>query len=101
MSLAYISLGSNEGDRIDWLNKALDLIAQTCGAIIKKSSVYETAAWGITAQPDFLNMVIQLQTDLRPHGLLAEMINIETLLGRRRDIKWGPRIIDIDILFYN
>ena len=64
MNTAYLSLGSNEGDRTLWLQKAIDLIETTCGAIIKKSSVYETAAWGITTQPDFLNMVVNIQTTL-------------------------------------
>ena len=101
MNNVYLLLGSNEGNRIDWFHKAIKLIEACCGAIVKNSSVYETKAWGITKQPDFLNMVVQLQTGISPEDLLAALINIEITLGRKRDIKWGPRIIDIDILLYN
>ena len=101
MNTAYLSLGSNEGDRPIWLQKAISLIEDTCGRIVKQSPVYETAAWGITTQPDFLNMVVNIQTTLLPAALLNEILNIETTLGRHRDVKWGPRIIDIDILFYD
>ena len=101
MNHAYLSLGSNEGNRTLWLQKAIDLIAEKCGVIGQRSSIYETAAWGITTQPDFLNMVISLQTDKTATELLALILAIETSLGRERTIKWGPRTIDIDILLYN
>lgn len=101
MNYAFLSLGSNEGDRIQWLKKALDMIVKSCGPFTKLSSVYETAAWGITDQADFLNMVVRIKTVLPPHELLAAILDIETALGRKREVKWGPRIIDIDILLYN
>jgi 2-amino-4-hydroxy-6-hydroxymethyldihydropteridine diphosphokinase len=101
MNEAYLSLGSNEGDRIAWLQKALELLAATCGEIVKISSIYETAAWGLGAQPDFLNMAVLINTDKSPEELLQEIHNIETALGRQRNIKWGPRTLDIDILLYN
>ena len=101
MNKAYLSLGSNEGNRMLWLEKAMDLIAAHCGTILKRSSVYETAAWGITTQPDFLNMVIYIETNKNPTELLDEILRTETTLGRHRTVKWGPRIIDIDILFFN
>ena len=101
MNKIYLSLGSNEGNRIQWLQKAMDLIAARYGAVLTQSSVYETAAWGITAQPDFLNMVTYLETNQAPNELLETILGIETTLGRHRDVKWGPRIIDIDILFFN
>jgi 2-amino-4-hydroxy-6-hydroxymethyldihydropteridine diphosphokinase len=101
MNIAFLSLGSNEGNRMAWLDKAIDLIATDCGTITGRSSVYETAAWGINDQPDFLNMVVSVQTTLSPKDLLAAILHIETVLGRHRVIKWGPRIIDIDILLYN
>ena len=101
MNTSYLSLGSNEGDRVLWISKAIEQIGFTCGQIVSKSSLYETAAWGISAQPDFLNMAIAIQTSLPPHELLKSILAIEISLGRHRDIKWGPRIIDIDILFYN
>ena len=78
----------------------MDLIAGSCGTIHIKSSLYETAAWGIQSQPDFLNMVLSVNTSLDPDDLLNAILKIETTLGRHRDMKWGPRIIDIDILFY-
>ena len=97
----FLSLGSNEGDRTLWFEKAIALISARCGTIVGRSAIYETAAWGITTQPDFLNMVVHMQTDLSPRDLLTTILEIETTLGRHRTIKWGPRIIDIDILLYN
>lgn len=101
MNNTWLALGSNEGNRMEWLQKAMELLAANCGDIIKKSSVYETAAWGITDQPDFLNMALQLQTTKPPSELLTAILQIETGLGRQRSVKWGPRTLDIDILLYN
>src|SRR5579872_2952289 len=101
MNEAYLALGGNEGDRVAWLQKALALLAVKCGDIIKRSAVYETAAWGLGAQPDFLNMAVLINTDKTPVELLGEIHIIETTLGRQRSIKWGPRTLDIDILLYN
>ena len=101
MNKAYLSLGSNEGDRMLWMQKAIGLIADTCGPVLQQSFVYETAAWGISAQPHFLNMVAGIETTHTPTTLLQAILDIETTLGRHRTIKWGPRIIDIDIVFYN
>jgi 2-amino-4-hydroxy-6-hydroxymethyldihydropteridine diphosphokinase len=101
MNKAYLSLGSNEGERARWLRKAIDLITAGCGKILAKSHIYETAAWGITSQADFLNMAVCIETEKRPLELLEAILEIETGMGRERTIKWGPRIIDIDILFYN
>ena len=101
MNDAYLLLGSNEGNRMLWMQKAMDLLSVSCGAIVSRSSVYETAAWGITGQPDFLNMVILLQTTKSPFELLAAIHTIEDTLGRQRDEKWGPRTLDIDILLNN
>jgi 2-amino-4-hydroxy-6-hydroxymethyldihydropteridine diphosphokinase len=100
MNKVYLSLGSNEGDRVLWLTKAINEISRSAGDIINKSSIYETAAWGKNDQPDFLNMVLEISTQLDAHDLLNVILAIETSLGRHRDEKWGPRIIDIDILFY-
>ncbi len=101
MNNTWLSLGSNEGDRVLWMQKAIDLLSESCGTIVEKSSMYETAAWGLSSQPDFLNMVLQLQTEKTPQELLTKIHTIETTLGRQRDIKWGPRTLDIDILLYN
>ncbi|MBC7553518.1 MAG: 2-amino-4-hydroxy-6-hydroxymethyldihydropteridine diphosphokinase [Taibaiella sp.] len=101
MSNVYLSLGSNQGDRELWLNKAIDLLGQETGEVLLLSHLYETSAWGIEDQPDFLNMCVQLRTTLNPFALLQSILDIETSLGRHRQVKWGPRIIDIDILFYD
>lgn len=101
MNKTYLSLGSNEGNRMLWLHKATGLIEARCGTILNRSSVYRTAAWGITDQPDFLNMAVYVETTQTPIQLLNTILDIEISLGRHRDIKWGPRIIDIDILFFN
>ena len=100
-SKAYIGLGANIGDREENLNKALNLIDQSkYMKILKKSSLYETPAWGVTDQPDFLNMAIKIDTLLTPHELLYELSNIEEKLGRTRLRHWGERNIDLDILFF-
>jgi 2-amino-4-hydroxy-6-hydroxymethyldihydropteridine diphosphokinase len=101
MNYAYLLLGSNEGERVEWLQKATKLLHEQCGETIKTSSIYETAAWGMTDQADFLNMVVLLKTELPALSLLGKIHDIETSLGRQRDVKWGPRTLDIDILFFN
>jgi len=101
MNKAYLLTGGNMGDRKEALHKALSLIATNCGTFITLSSIYETAAWGKTAQPSFFNQVMEIQTKLQPRQLLRKILKIETRLGRIREEKYGPRIIDIDILFYN
>lgn len=101
MNKAYLLLGSNEGDRIGWFNKAIDILGNTAGNIIAKSSLYETEAWGKEDQPDFLNMAICIETELEAEKLLETILETEENLGRHRTVKWGQRTIDIDILFYN
>ncbi len=96
----YIILGSNLGDRQKYLSDAADLINERLGIIQARSSVYETASWGLHGQPDFINQVIMLQTKLNPEDLLDEILKIELELGRKRRQKWGSRTIDIDILLY-
>ncbi|MEQ8424593.1 MAG: 2-amino-4-hydroxy-6-hydroxymethyldihydropteridine diphosphokinase [Cyclobacteriaceae bacterium] len=96
----YLLLGTNLGDRKNNIAIARGHIAEKIGTIQKSSKIYETAAWGKEDQPDFLNQVIMLKTHLDPHTLLEALLWIEEALGRRRKIKWGERIIDLDILFY-
>lgn len=100
MNTAYLLLGSNEGDRLAWLSTAVNKI-RNYGTVKSTSAIYSTAAWGIEDQPDFLNLAVCLDTVLPPLALLDAMLSIETALGRERTIKWGQRILDIDILFYN
>ena len=94
-------LGTNLGDRWDNLELCKARIAAEIGEIIVKSSVYKTAAWGKTDQPDFLNQVVIVDCSLAPAKLLKAINRIEKALGRVRTQKWGERIIDIDILYYD
>ena len=98
---AYLLLGTNLGDRAKHLDAARTGLARSAGKITARSAVYETAAWGITDQPDFWNQVVALETDLPPESLLAAILAIEQSLGRARDQRWGARTLDIDILYYN
>ena len=101
MNLAYLLIGGNLGHKEWHLTQAKQQIVSFCGSIIKSSAIYETAAWGLTEQPDFLNQVILIETLLHPIDLLSTILQIETNAGRERTEKFGPRVIDIDILFYN
>ena len=98
--LIFILLGSNLGDRHSNLNYARLEIGRLIGKIITTSSIYKTAAWGQMEQPDFYNQVIEIRSALSPEKMLSIVKNIEKKAGRVREEKWGPRIIDIDILFY-
>lgn len=99
--VSYILLGSNQGQRKQYLKKATEAIQLRCGSLVKASSLYETAAWGNTKQASFLNQVIVIHTQLSPDALMQELLNIEQELGRIRTEKYGPRTIDLDILFYD
>lgn len=98
MYTAYLLTGSNLGDRVSYLQQAYGLIEQYCGTIQSFSSFYQTAAWGLTDQPDFYNQALVLQTNLQPAALMQQLLDIEQIIGRKRSVKMGPRIIDIDIL---
>lgn len=97
----YLSLGSNLGERAENLNKALNLLKEENLRIKKLSSIFETEPVGLKEQPYFLNQVIEIETDLSPTALLKITQNIERIMGRKRERRWGPRIIDIDILWFN
>lgn len=101
MNKAYLLLGSNEGDRKRWLHEAIKSLGKEAGIIVQQSHMYETAAWGLEDQPDFLNMAVCLHTGLSDAALLTVVNSIEEQLGRQRAVKWGQRTLDIDILFYN
>ena len=96
----FILLGSNLGDRQENLDRARQEISRSVGEIITTSSIYKTAAWGNTLQPDFYNQVIEIRSAHNPANLISSTQLIEQKMGRIREEKWGPRIIDIDILFY-
>lgn len=98
---AYLALGSNMGDRQHHLRQAVEALDAAAGiSVVALSAIYETAPVGFTDQAAFLNMVAAIDTRLKPSELLAEALKIERELGRVRTIRWGPRIIDIDILLY-
>src|ERR1051325_9065151 len=101
MKEVYLLTGGNIGDRLDYLSKAKEEIEKKCGLVIQESSVYETAAWGNEDQETFLNQVLKIETGLEPERLLQAILQIEEELGRKRKLKYGPRTIDIDILFFN
>lgn len=96
-----LSLGGNLGDVADTLQKALFLVNNRIGELEIVSPVYQTKAWGVKNQPDFLNIAVIIKTVLLPMLVLEECLLIEKDLGRVRNQKWYERTIDIDILFYN
>jgi len=95
----YLGLGSNLGDRAGYLRRARENLAPEV-KLLRASSVYETPPWGYSDQPAFLNQVVEVQTDLEPEALLAKLKGIESELGRVKNFRYGPRCIDLDILFY-
>ena len=102
MVKAFLSLGSNMGDILEYLSKAIDKIAEIQGCnILNKSRVYETEPWGYENQEAFLNLCISIETSLSPYELLESLQTIELELDRVRKIHWGPRTIDIDILLFD
>lgn len=101
MAIAYLGLGTNIGERYKNLRDAIDLLSKNPEITIKKESqIYETAPYGKTDQPDFLNMVIEVETNLSPTNLLYYGLEVEEMLGRVRKEVWGPRIMDVDVLIY-
>jgi 2-amino-4-hydroxy-6-hydroxymethyldihydropteridine diphosphokinase len=96
----FLSLGSNLGDRSAMLAQARALLDGPDLRIVAASSVYETLPWGVTDQPRYLNQVLEGRTTLSPRRLLHRCQDVETRLGRVRSTRWGPRIIDVDILLY-
>jgi 2-amino-4-hydroxy-6-hydroxymethyldihydropteridine diphosphokinase len=101
MNKAYLLLGGNLGDRRQNLDKAIAFLEETCGKVSKHSSIYETAAWGKTDQPSFLNQAVEIETELNSRQLMRKILKVEKMMGRTRKEKFDPRIIDIDILFFN
>lgn len=102
MNKAYLGLGSNLGDKKRYLYDAIQYLNHHDQiTIIKLSSLYETAPWGYTDQDIFMNLVVEVETSLNSIELLDICQMIENELGRVREIKWGPRVIDVDILLYN
>jgi 2-amino-4-hydroxy-6-hydroxymethyldihydropteridine diphosphokinase len=99
---AYAALGANLGDREASLREAIRRLGDVAGVDVRRiSHIYETDPVGYTDQPAFLNMAVALETSLAPLELLRAMLAIEKEMGRVRDIRWGPRVIDLDLLLYD
>lgn len=101
MTRAYLGLGSNIGDKAAMLAQAVERLAAAPGIrVTGRSADYRTPPWGDTDQDWFLNAAVAIDTDVPPHGLLEVCLSIEAALGRVRERRWGPRVIDIDVLAY-
>jgi 2-amino-4-hydroxy-6-hydroxymethyldihydropteridine diphosphokinase len=100
MALVYLGLGSNLGDRLAALDQAVQVLSPQVH-VLKASSVYQTAPWGYQEQPAFLNQVLAAETALTPLRLLNKLKWIERLMGRQANFRYGPRVIDLDILFFD
>ena len=99
MKQVFLGLGTNMGERQQNLADAIEALAKKM-KILRRSSIYETKAWGYTEQADFLNMVVEAKTELKPLALLNFLKRTESELGRVANFRYGPRVIDIDILLY-
>ena len=98
--IIYLALGTNLGDRPANLRAAIETLPPEI-KVIAESKVYETPPWGYEDQPAFLNMAVKCETALEPESLLKRLKQLEVRLGREQSFRWGPRLIDIDILFYD
>ena len=98
--IVYLALGSNMGNRLANLKNAISNLTPQMD-VKKKSPVYETPPWGYTDQPAFLNQVVMVETYMEPENLLGHLKRLETVLGREPTFENGPRVIDVDILFYD
>ena len=102
MSIAFIGIGTNMGDRalnIKNATNALKHLPET--TVLAVSNIYETEPWGLKEQPNFLNGVIKVSTSLSPNALLGALLGIEAAMGRVREVKNGPRVLDLDLLIYD
>lgn len=100
MSTCYLLLGTNLNDKLSNLEEATRWVSTEVGSILTKSSIFLTAAWGKTDQDDFLNQVIEVSTKLKPRQVMLTCLKIENEMGRIRFEKWGSRLIDIDLLYF-
>lgn len=98
---AYLLIGGNVGNKLAYLQLAVSLLQKQCGNVTAISSIYETAPWGNTQQDSFLNQALELQTSYNAGELMTRLLKIEEVMGRIRHERYGPRIIDLDILLFN
>lgn len=101
MATVYIGIGSNLGDREANCLRAIDLMSERGLKVKKRSGAYETEPWGVEDQPKFINMAVSVETNAGPLELLRILKDIEKLLGRRETVRYGPRVLDLDILLYD
>jgi 2-amino-4-hydroxy-6-hydroxymethyldihydropteridine diphosphokinase len=101
MNIVFLQLGSNLGDRELLLKDAITAIVNRVGDVVKFSKVYESAPWRVEGQENYLNQILKVRTTLSAEEILSIVLDIEKKLGRVRLEKWGERLIDIDIIFYN
>ena len=101
MNTFYLHLGSNKGNRTAFLTDAMKRISSMIGEIKEQSSIYQTEPWGKKDQDEFLNLAIKVDSNLEPEDVLSAIKNVEVSMGVEKREKWGPRIIDIDILYCN
>ncbi len=99
--MLFLLLGANLNERANTLRRATALIGERVGTVVQRSGLYETAPWGIADQPAYLNQVLAIETTLEPEVILLQTQRIEQELGRIRHEKWGARVIDVDILYYD
>jgi len=101
MPTVYLGIGSNLGSRRENCLRAIGLLEGRGLKITKRSSLHKTEPWGLKEQPEFINMALEVETELQPAELLTVLKQVERDMGRERSVKWGPRIIDLDILLYD
>ena len=101
MATVYIGIGSNVGDREENCEEAIRQLIEHGIMVNKMSSLMETEPWGMTNQQKFVNMAIEAHVNLKPEDLLSVLKKIEHEMGRLPSVKWGPRLVDLDILFYD
>ena len=101
MNIVFLQLGSNLGDRELLLQDAIVAIEERVGVVVKESKVYESMPWRVKGQKSYLNQILKVKTELQSDDVLSIILDIEKNLGRLRLEKWGERLIDIDIIFYN
>ena len=101
MAIIYIGIGSNLGDKEGNCKTAIERLSKNGIAVKKISSPYRTKPWGVEDQPDFVNMAVKAETNVNPSELLTILKTIEKEMGRQDGVHWGPRLIDLDLLFYD
>jgi len=101
MAIVYIGIGSNIGNRQENCREAVRQLGPRGLKVGRQSSMIETEPWGVAEQPRFMNMALEAETDLSPKLLYDVLKDIETAMGRSKAVRWGPRVIDLDILFYD